>query len=56
MSERLSSRKPKFDVVTGASDTQVECWYYNEPRQRDLYVEITLATGEKTMVNVRLPR
>ena len=56
MSERLSSRKPKFVVVTGAIDTQVYCWYYNEPRYRDLYVEIILASGEKTLVNVRLPR
>ena len=56
MSKRLSSRKPKFSVVVGSHDTQVECWYYNEPRQRDLYVEVRLATGETTLVNVRLPR
>lgn len=56
MSKRRSSYTPKFAVKGTMKGQRVESWYYNEPRHRDLYVEVKLATGEWTLVHVRLPR
>ena len=53
---RLGSYAPKIDVKGTMEGQRVVSWYYNEPRHRDLYVEIKLATGEWTLVHVRLPR